>query len=189
MTSTCLLLWSTLANAAPWSVDAAARLTAVGWTPSAHGGGVDIGAVAEVAGGDRIRFALGPRVTLDQTAMLGTPLAVLASAEVLGRPSKRFWIDGRLVAGVETSWLPQGWRVQDGDLAQVPARATLPAARIGLSLALGPTFPVNDTNIRPYVRFEEAVIIGFAPAAGVPIMVRSSVALGLAIDLPTRRQP
>jgi hypothetical protein len=150
MTSLCLLLWSTLAYGAPWSFDAAGRVTGVGWTPSAHGGGVDLGAVAQVAGGDRVRLGIGPRVTLDHTEMLGTPLGVLVSAEVLGRPTKHFWIDGRLVAGMETSWLPRGWRVEEGDLARVPAQATLPAARIGLSLALGPSVPVNDTNLRPW---------------------------------------
>jgi hypothetical protein len=189
MTPLCLWLWSTLAHAAPWSIDAAGRLTAVGWTPSANGGGVDLGAVAEVAGGERVRFALGPRFTIDQTAMLGTPVGWLASAEVLGRPSRGFWIDGRLVAGVETTWLPAGWLVEAGEAVAVPARAADPAARIALSLGLGPSFPVDRAKLRPYVRYEQAVILGFAPEAGVPLMVRASVAIGLALDLPTRSQP
>jgi hypothetical protein len=189
MTPLWLWLWSTLAYGAPWSVDAAGRLTAVGWTPSAQGGGVDLGAVAEVVGGERIRLAVGPRVTLDQTAMLGTPLGLLATAELLGRPCKRFWIDGRLVAGIETSWLPAGWQVDAGDLVRAPSRATVPAARVGLSLGLGPSFAVDQTNLRPFVRYEQSVILGFAPAADVPIMLRTTVAIGLAVDLPTARMP
>jgi len=188
MTSLCLLL-CTFAHGAPWSFDAAGRLTAVGWTPSAQGGGVDLGAVATVAGGERIRLAVGPRVTLDQTAMLGTPVGLLASAEILGRPSTRFWIDGRLVAGVETSWLPAGWQVDAGDLGAVPARPTAPAGRVALSVGLGPSLPVDGLNLRPYVRYEQAAILGFAPEADVPFMLRASVALGLAVDLPTRREP
>jgi hypothetical protein len=184
-----LMMASTLAFAAPWSVDAAGRLTAVGWAPSAQGGGIDLGAVAEVAGGERIRLAVGPRVTFDQTAMLGTPVGLLASAEVLGRPSNGFWLDGRLVAGVETSWLPAGWRVDAGALDPAPAQPTEPAARIALAVAVGGRFPVGRTYLRPYVRYEETVILGFAPKAAVPVLVRASGAIGLAIDLPTRRQP
>jgi len=186
MTLFSCLLWSTLAQAAPWSIDAAGRLTAIGWTPSARGGGVDLGAVAQVAGGERVRLAVGPRLSIDHTAMLGTPVTALASAEVLGRPSRYFWIDGRLVAGVETTWLPRGWQVEAGDLVPVSSRAADPAARIGLSVGLGPSVPMARTTLRPYLRYEQAVILGFAPEAGVPIMVRASVALGVAVDLPTR---
>ncbi len=184
-----LMMASTFAFAAPWSVDAAGRLTAVGWAPSPHGGGIDLGAVAEVAGGERIRLAVGPRVTLDQTAMLGTPVGLLASAEVLGRPWKAFWLDGRLVAGMETAWLPAGWRVEAGEMTRVRAQPTDPATRVALAIGIGTRFPVGETSLRPYVRYEETVILGFAPEAAVPVLVRASCAIGLAIDLPNRRQP
>jgi hypothetical protein len=182
----CLLGSVSLAHGAPGSIDAAGRLTAVGWTPSARGGGVDLGAVAQVAGGDRVRLALGPRLTLERTAMLGTPVAALASAEVLGRPSRHFWIDGRLVAGVETTWLPAGWTVEGGALVPATPRPTGPAARVGLAVGLGPSLPAGGMTLRPHVRYEQSVILGFAPDAGVPVMTRATVAVGVAFDLPSR---
>lgn len=172
---------------APWSLDAAGRLTGVGFTPSVHGGGVEVGAAARLAGGERLTLAAGPRLALDTTAMLGTPAALLAAIELRAQPASSVWVDVRLAAGGESSALPAGWEFgADGALAAAPARWSAPAGRVALSLAVGAALPSAAGTLRPYLRYEEALVVGYAPASGIPLLVRGSVAAGLAVDLAPR---
>ncbi|MDP3153966.1 MAG: serine hydrolase [Archangium sp.] len=82
--------------AMPWSLDASARLTGVGFTPSAQGGGAEVGAAFALAGGRWLQVDLGPRLTVDFTAFSGRFIALSAALELRAKPHALVWLDLRV---------------------------------------------------------------------------------------------
>ncbi len=177
------VLASTLLSA-PWSLDGAARLTGVGFSPSAQGGGAEVGAAFVLAGNDWLQLGLGPRLTVDFTAFSGRFIALAGAVELRVRPHTLVWLDLRLAPGVvQVAASDTTWAVRDGAVGKGQALVQT-AGRVALSLGVGLSLRAGSTFVRPFARYEQALIIGFSPSGGLPLLPLGSVSVGVALDLP-----
>ncbi|MDP2271618.1 MAG: hypothetical protein Q8K32_12845 [Archangium sp.] len=169
----------------PWSLDASARLTGVGFTPSAQGGGAEVGAAFALAGGRWLQLGLGPRLTVDFTAFSGRFIALSAALELRAKPHALVWLDLRATPGlVQVVASDTIWVVRDGNLGKGQALVQT-AGRVGLSLGVGLSLRAGSTSVRPFARYEQSLILGFSPAGGIPLLPLGNVSLGVAVDLGT----
>ena len=174
------------ALATPWTLEASGAFVGVGFAPSANGAGVSAAGLATLAGTDRAALALGPRLDVDHTALLGTWLAASSALEGRFRPVQPLVVDLRLSLGLQQAF-PAGpaWTF-DGPSPDPARRYAAPAGRVALAAGVGVDLLAGPVRLRPMLRYEQALFVGFAPRAGLPLMASARVMLGLAIDLPVR---
>ena len=169
--------------AEPWRAEAFVAAGGVGFAPTASGVSVELG-LARPLGAGPVAFALGPYVGLDTTQTFGPSLSAGAAARVVAAPWAALALDAGLSLGGRLTLAAAGpqWRMVDGEPVPAGGPPGPPGGRASLWLGAGWRLP-GRAAVTPHLRYEQAVWLPFATAAGVPLLAHARVGVGVGVTL------